>query len=366
MAMLVDRGLVRYDDLVTKHWPEYGQNGKDKVTIADVMRHEGGVSVLATKGFEKDRKKDMKITASDIRQLEPMDSKMAQASFFPTEGSPRLYHAFTRGFIVDGILRRVDPKKRTLGQFIAEEIAGPLNLTLFCGIPESEQGKYKFADMRQYPDWYNLPFELLPAMCGCSKDPVLNASIAMLSDKTNPVHHPPLPWMQTCTGQLTPAFVNTKEGRAVQVSSAGIQTNARSVAKVNALMAGKGEIDGVRLMSPETAKAAMSEFVPKLDRSLGGATTSFSQGGFVEFAGTHGSMFHPDDVAPLVGLVGWGGWGGSMSLWGREEEVSIAYTMNGMGNYLLGGPRLRDISIEMKKCLAQQRAREEAPKPNGA
>ena len=38
MALLVDRGLVEYDDLVVKHWPEYGQGGKDMITIADVMR----------------------------------------------------------------------------------------------------------------------------------------------------------------------------------------------------------------------------------------------------------------------------------------------------------------------------------------
>ena len=46
MAMLVDRGLVDYDDLVTKHWPEFGANGKDTITVADVMRHAGGVPLI--------------------------------------------------------------------------------------------------------------------------------------------------------------------------------------------------------------------------------------------------------------------------------------------------------------------------------
>merc|ERR1712070_1282364 len=116
-----------------------------------------------------------------------------------------------------------------------------------------------------------------------------------------------------------------------------MHANARSVGKINALMAGRGEVDGVRLMSEEAWRASMSEFKVTLDEGVG-MTTGFSQGGFCDFSSNEGPQVHPDDVQALVGFYGWGGWGGSISMWDPERDVSFAYTMNGMNNYLLGGP----------------------------
>merc|ERR1712070_1123894 len=115
-------------------------------------------------------------------------------------------------------------------------------------------------------------------------------------------------------------------------------------------MAGRGEVDGVRLMSEEAWKASMSEFKSDLDNGLK-MTTAFSQGGFADFSGYEGPMILEEDRAALAGFCGWGGWGGSISIWDPERDVSIAYVPNAMSNYLLGGPRSGEMMKEFQKIL---------------
>ena len=150
----------------------------------------------------------------------------------------------------------------------------------------------------------------------------------------------------------TPAFNNTREGRAIEIPSAGMHTNARSMAKVNAAMAGDGSIGGVRLLSKEGVDRAMSNSKDVLDVALL-SRFAFTQGGFCNFEEMHAEdgMVHEDVPAAFVGFAGWGGWGGSISTWNREQNVGFSYTMNGMSNYLLGGPRTRAILLEVQKAL---------------
>lgn len=348
MAMLVDRGLVSYDDRVTKHWPEFGKHGKEAITIADVMRHEGGCPMFAAPGAEDDSSKDVKLKPSDVREIEPMERIIENAAKMPHSGGPRCYHAETRGYLVNGIIRRVDPQKRSIGRFILQEISQPLGLTYFCGIPESEQSKYKYAPMTQMPLWYNLSFEVLPAMLGLPSHAQLKAGIDTFSDKTNLMLRGAVDWRGE---PASPAFNNSAEGRAMETTSAGMYGNARSVAKVNALMAGRGEVDGVRLMSEEAWRASMSEFKVGLDQGLQ-MTFAFSQGGFCDFSSYEGQLLHPDDLPSMAGCHGWGGWGGSISVWDPARDVSIVYIPNAMSNYMLGGPRSREILLTIQKCLA--------------
>ena len=135
VAMLVSRGQLAYDATVSSVWPEYGSGGKGEVTIADVMRHEGGVPYLANPSAPFDAAQDEVLTPEDVRDVDSMERKIERAVREPR----RVYHAITRGFVVNGILRRVDPAGRSLGRFIAEEISAPLGVDYYCGIPEAEQ-----------------------------------------------------------------------------------------------------------------------------------------------------------------------------------------------------------------------------------
>ena len=114
-AMAVDRGLCRYSDLVTKYWPEFGQNGKAEMTIAGVLRHDAGLHAF-----------DEAFTANDVRDQANPDGNMAriiaaQAPWRwpsgPYAGNvPRIYHAVSRGYVLSQILIRADPAGRRRGR----------------------------------------------------------------------------------------------------------------------------------------------------------------------------------------------------------------------------------------------------------
>ena len=131
-ALAADRGLLAYDDKVAKHWPEFAQNGKEDITIADVLRHDAGLQAF-----------DEAITLEDTElQADPSGNMSriiaAQKPWAwrggPDEGlTPRIYHAISRGFILNQILLRADPQRRTIGQWMHAELCGPLGADFYCG-----------------------------------------------------------------------------------------------------------------------------------------------------------------------------------------------------------------------------------------
>uniref|UniRef100_A0A0K0DAZ5 Beta-lactamase domain-containing protein n=1 Tax=Angiostrongylus cantonensis TaxID=6313 RepID=A0A0K0DAZ5_ANGCA len=114
IAVLADRGRLSYDDLVSKHWPGFAKNGKENITIEWVMSHMSGLPYLDTIITE-----DMATDHHRMRKvLEEEKPKF-------TPGMSSGYHALTYGWLVDQIVRHTDDKKRSIGQFLREEITGP-------------------------------------------------------------------------------------------------------------------------------------------------------------------------------------------------------------------------------------------------
>jgi len=127
IALLVDRGLLSYDDLVTKYWPEFGRHGKDKVTVKMLIGHEAGLAGI-DEPITKDALKDWKLMSKVFENQVPN---------WPP-GTSAGYHTVTHGFICDQLLRRVDPKHRSLGQFFKEEIAEPHSIDFHIGLPRDQ------------------------------------------------------------------------------------------------------------------------------------------------------------------------------------------------------------------------------------
>ena len=128
MAFLVDRGLVAYSDKITEHWPEFAQNGKENVTIAELMRHESGLSENWSPLEVEDTLRE------NIRNNAVGSLFEKEELHFPSAEVKRDYHAITRGWIANEIFRRVDPKKRTIGEYLLEEVSGPLNADVHIGL----------------------------------------------------------------------------------------------------------------------------------------------------------------------------------------------------------------------------------------
>ena len=132
LAMMVDQGLVQYNDKISSHWPEYATNDSDKAdtTIADLMRHEAGLAAF-----------DTSIKPSDV-QIDSIKNNAVgaviekQSMHFPATGR-RQYHAVTRGWVANEVFRRVHPLGLTMGEFISANISKPLEARVFIGCDEA-------------------------------------------------------------------------------------------------------------------------------------------------------------------------------------------------------------------------------------
>ncbi|CAF1455177.1 unnamed protein product [Rotaria sp. Silwood1] len=126
VALAVQRGLLDYSALVTRYWPEYGQNGKENTTVADILSHRAGLPDTS-EPFEQFL--NWTVMIHILEQMTPLWSP----------GSAHGYHALTYGWLAGELIRRVDPKKRSLGRFIQDEISNPIILDLFIGLPENQE-----------------------------------------------------------------------------------------------------------------------------------------------------------------------------------------------------------------------------------
>mmetsp|Transcript_17447 Transcript_17447/g.60928 ORF Transcript_17447/g.60928 Transcript_17447/m.60928 type:complete len:487 (+) Transcript_17447:71-1531(+) len=349
VAMLVSRGAVSYNDLVCNHWPEFAQNGKESITIADVMRHEGGVPFLLDPAAMDDKSKDIILSQAHLDDVDLLEAAFAAAPcVYDCVGHRRTYHSVSRGWLVSAIVRRVDPRGRTLGQFIRQDISDVLGISYFCGISAAEQANFAFAGLTQISKPYTFAFEALPALLGVGC-PIIATAIKRMLQKNNPAARVVCDWMGKIP-DIHPRFLNTVAGREAEISSAGMPTNARSMAKLNACMANGGALGGVRLMSEAACEESMSEFTVAHDAFFG-CETSVSVGGFGDLTILKENMVHRELTQALDGFLGWGGWGGSLSLWHPEKRIAVSYVPNAMENSILGGPRTARIFSALRTVI---------------
>jgi CubicO group peptidase (beta-lactamase class C family) len=135
MAVMQDRGLIKYGAKIAEYWPEFGQNGKEEVTVADLMRHEAGLATWDTSLDVQDA------LTENIKKNNVGKVIENQKLNFPATGK-RQYHGITRGWIANEIFRRVHPKGETIGEFLQKELQEPLNADVFVGINDAYVNNY--------------------------------------------------------------------------------------------------------------------------------------------------------------------------------------------------------------------------------
>ncbi|CAD5115210.1 DgyrCDS4203 [Dimorphilus gyrociliatus] len=135
IAFLVDRGLLNYDERVAKYWPEFAQNGKDQITLRQLISHQAGLAAI-----------DELFSIYDIIERPgKVGDILAKQKPQWNPGSKFGYHGITLGLYLDQIVRRVDPDHRNLAEFFHDEIALPLELDAGIGLPNKEY--YRVAKM---------------------------------------------------------------------------------------------------------------------------------------------------------------------------------------------------------------------------
>ena len=308
VARLVEAGLISYDDTVATYWPEFAANGKDHVTIAQMMSHQAGLPYI-----------DAELGFDDAMAVTPMVEALAAQTPIWEPGSKHGYHAVTYGWLAGELVRRVDG--RTLGTYFADEVAGPLGLEFWIGLPESEEPRVSRLEVVPPPEDPNIA-ALMEQFMG-------PGTIAWKALTVNGA--------LTTTGDEN-AF-NTRAVHATEMPAANGITTARSLARMYA--ATVGPVDGIRLIDDATVSLASSEAVNGPDAVL----VFPSQFGM-------GFMLH-GTLTPMLSPSSFGhaGAGGSLGYADPDAQVGYGYVMNQMGGGIAGDPRTVNLSEAVRSCL---------------
>jgi CubicO group peptidase (beta-lactamase class C family) len=126
LALANARGWLDYDAPVVRYWPEFAQNGKAEVSVRQLLGHEAGLVLL-----------DEPLTLDKLRDFDYLARVLARQKPAWPPGTRHGYHTMTLGLYMQELIRRVDPAHRTLGRFFHDEIAAPLNLEFYIGLPDT-------------------------------------------------------------------------------------------------------------------------------------------------------------------------------------------------------------------------------------
>jgi CubicO group peptidase (beta-lactamase class C family) len=291
---LAQRGLLDVDAPVTRYWPEFGEAGKETIPVRWLLCHKAGLPVV-----------DGTMSLEAALAWDPVIHALEKQRPIWEPGTAHGYHATTFGWLVGEVVRRISGK--SIGRFFADEVADPLGLEFWIGLPDEQQ--HRCAPLVE------------------AEQPTDEASLALMAKFVGP---------DTLTGQALVApggafsdrgVWNRPEVRAAEIPAANGVTNARSLSRMYA--AAIGEVDGVRLLT-DTQIAAATE------RQTGGADkvlffeTSFGLGFMLS------SAFSPYGGPKSFGHAGAGG---SLGFADPETGIAFGYVMNRMMQNLSGDPR---------------------------
>jgi CubicO group peptidase (beta-lactamase class C family) len=291
--MLADRGQLDLDAPVASYWPDFAAAGKERIPVRMLLSHQAGLPALRDP-----------LPPGAFADWDLMVKSLAAEAPFWEPGSRHGYHAFTFGWLVGEVVRRVSG--RPLGRFFAEEVAGPLGLDFWIGLPEE-------LEPRVAP--------VVPALEPTPGEPVAPFFIAAMSDPASPA--------ALILGN-SGGFMEAPDERryhAAEIGSANGITSGRGLAMLYRPLALGGAVDGVRLVSPDTlARATMTASAADLDATLL-APSRFALG----FCRSMGD-FGPSDVL-VLGADGFGhpGSGGSIGFADPRERLSFGYVMSKLG-----------------------------------
>jgi CubicO group peptidase (beta-lactamase class C family) len=298
-AMCAQRGLLDYDERVATYWPEFAAEGKGEATVAQLLSHQLGL--IAVSGLTLEQALDWPTITAALAAEKPD---------WPI-GTGHGYHALTYGWLAGELVRRVDG--RSLGTFVSDEIAEPLGVDLWIGLPESEEPRV--SPLIQDP-----PTDVDPAMRAAMEavmGPGTRGGRALLLDGA-------------FAGEGT---FNRRDVHAAEIPAANAITNAGALAKVYA--ATLGPIDGVQLIDAPTRDRARTQITPEGEPDLCLMMPSTFGLGFM----VHG----PFTPYAGPGCYGHPGAGGSVAFADPGRELAFAYVMNTMATNLAGDLRAQDL-----------------------
>lgn len=306
--VLTERGELDVDAPVAEYWPEFAAAGKEEVPVRWLLCHKAGLPAY-----------DAELSLDQVLAVDPVVEALAAQRPLWEPGTAHGYHANTYGWLVGEVVRRISGKR--LGAFFAEEVAGPLGLDFWIGLPEEEE--HRVAPLLAAPPPAT-PDEraLMMAVMG----PGTMGYRALTLDGLITIGAGEMPF-------------NTRALHATEMPAANGITTARSLSRMYA--ATIGEVDGVRLVGPATVDAARTLQTEGADRCLV-VESKFGLGFMLDSA-----------LSPMLGPGSFGhaGAGGSLGFADPESGVAFGYVMNQMGGGIAGDPRTLTLIDAVRSSL---------------
>jgi CubicO group peptidase (beta-lactamase class C family) len=303
LAIAHSRGWLDYEETVCAYWPEFAQQGKERITVRQLLAHQAGLFAL-----------DEPVDRNIVADLDRLAVVLARQKPAWEPGTRQAYHAITLGYYEGELLRRVDPRHRSLGQFFQEEIASRLGLDAYIRLPEWIPNS-RLATLER-PKWSEM-------LLGFP----LHLTLDSLNRRSN-----------ICRALIGSAFPHDPQhvyARNLEVPSGGAVGTARAIAQAYSVFATGGHELGLR---PQTIDL------------LAAPAIAPTRGFYDECMKTDGVQFSlgfmkSTAVWPFgsAGSFGSPGAGGSLGFADPATGVGYAYVTNHMGTSLKGDPR--DVAL---------------------
>jgi CubicO group peptidase (beta-lactamase class C family) len=306
LAVAHSRGWLDYEEHVSAYWPEFAQQGKERITVRQLLAHQAGLFAI-----------DEPVDRSVIADLDRLAVVLARQKPAWEPGARQAYHALTLGFYEGELLRRVDPCHRSLGQFFQDEIATPLGEDVYIGLPETIPNSRLATIARPRP------FDMLFGF-------PLRFTLEAMNRRSNIYRA-----LEINPGAAVYFDAQRIYARNLEVPSGNAVSTARAIAHAYSVFATGGHELGLRR---ETLDLLAAPAIPPMrgfyDECLKGEGVQFSLG-----------FMKPSAVWSFGGPTSFGspGSGGSLGFADPAAGVGYGYVTSQAGTALTGDPR--DVAL---------------------
>jgi len=303
LAVAHSRGWLDYEARVCDYWPEFAQQGKARVTVRQLLAHQAGLYAL-----------DEPLDRGLVADLDRLAIVLARQKPAWEPGTRQAYHGITLGFYESELLRRIDRKHRSVGEFFQDEIATPLGLEVYIRLPEDIPNS-RLATM------------VPPSMLQIFQGFPLRLALDAINRRSN--------ISRALRGSELPLVPERIYARNLEVPSGGAVGTAQAIAHAYSVFATGGRELQIR---PETIALLAAPAIPPArgfyDECMKVPGVQFSLG-----------FMKPTPILPFGGPRSFGspGAGGAMGFADPDAGVGYAYVTCGMGTRLTGDPR--DVAL---------------------
>jgi CubicO group peptidase (beta-lactamase class C family) len=311
LAIAHSRGWLDYEERVCTYWPEFAQQGKERIRVRHLLAHQAGLHVL-----------DVPVDRSLAADLDRLAIVLARQKPAWQPGTRQAYHAITLGYYQNELLRRIDPRHRSLGQFFQDEIATPLGLDVYIRLPEDIPNS-RLATLTR------------PSLIAMLRGFPLRLAIDAMNRRSN--------ISRALRGSELPHDEQRIYARNLEIPSGGAVGTARAIAHAYSVFATGGNELGVHR---ETLELLAAPAVPP------------ARGFYDECMKAHGIQFSmgfmkSTPAMPFGSSISFGspGAGGSFGFADPIARVGYAYVTNRMGTRLAGDPRDVALRDALYSCM---------------